>query len=71
MTPEAVAAAARTCFEMHRARTRYHPLDAALRAGPLDDAYAIQDALHQILAKAGRGQIAGWKIALTSRRCSR
>jgi len=52
---------------MHRTRTRYAPLDAALRAGPLEDAYRIQDALHGVLSKAGRGTIVGWKIALTSK----
>src|SRR3989442_12053026 len=40
------------------------PLDAALRSAPLDDAYRIQDALHRVMAAAGRGEIAGWKIAL-------
>src|SRR5207247_7149344 len=45
----------------------YHPLDAATRAAPLDDAYRIQDALHRLLAAAGRGEIVGWKIALTSK----
>jgi len=67
LTPEAVEAAARACFEMHARRERYRPLDAALRAAPLDDAYRIQDALHQVMAGAGRGAIAGWKIALTSK----
>ena len=67
MTPETIDATARTCFETHRTRTRYGPLDAAVRNGPLDDAYRIQDALHRIMAKAGRGDIAGWKIALTSK----
>jgi 2-keto-4-pentenoate hydratase len=67
MTPEAIAAVAHACWQMHRTRARYRPLDAALRAGPLDDAYAVQDALHRIMAAAGRGHIAGWKIALTSK----
>ena len=52
---------------MHRTRARYRPLDASLRSGPLDDAYRVQDALHGIMAKTGRGNIAGWKIALTSK----
>src|SRR3989442_9526991 len=52
---------------MHRTRARYRPLDATLRAAPLDDAYRIQDALHRIMTEAGRGEIAGWKIALTSK----
>jgi 2-keto-4-pentenoate hydratase len=64
---DAVEAAARASFEMHRTRTRYRPLEAALRAEPLEEAYRIQDALHGLLAGAGRGEIAGWKIALTSR----
>src|SRR6185295_16204508 len=67
LTPETIDATARTCFDTHRARTRYRPLDAAVRAAPLDDAYRIQDALHRLLADAGRGEIAGWKIALTSK----
>src|SRR3989442_15737957 len=67
LPPETIDAAARASFEMHRMRVRYGPLDATLRAAPLDDAYRIQDALHRIMAKAGRGEIAGWKIALTSR----
>src|SRR6267378_5937779 len=67
LTPDAIAAAARASFEMHRTRARYRPFDAALRAAPLDDAYRVQDALHRLLAEAGRGEIAGWKIALTSR----
>lgn len=67
LTPETIDATARACLEMHRARTRYRPLDAAVRAAPLDDAYRIQDALHGLLAAAGRGTIAGWKIALTSK----
>jgi 2-keto-4-pentenoate hydratase len=67
LTPEAIETAARTCLAMHETRERYHPLDATLRAAPLADAYRIQDALHGLLAKAGRGPLAGWKIALTSR----
>ena len=67
LTPQAIDAAAVASFEMHRTRTRYRPLDAEIRKAPLDDAYRIQDALHQLLAKAGRGDIAGYKIALTSK----
>jgi len=67
LTPEIIEAAARASFEMHRTRARYRPLDATLRAAPLDDAYRIQDALHRIMTEAGRGTIAGWKIALTSK----
>src|SRR5882724_8309711 len=67
LTPETIDATARAGFEMHATRARYRPLDAAIRAAPLDDAYRIQDALHRLLAGAGRGEIAGWKIALTSK----
>jgi 2-keto-4-pentenoate hydratase len=67
LRPEIIEAAARASFEMHRTRARYRPLDATLRAAPLDDAYRIQDALHRIMTEAGRGTIAGWKIALTSK----
>src|SRR5262252_2523162 len=67
LTSDAIAAAARTSLEMYRTRARYRPFDAALRAAPLEDAYRIQDALHRLMAEAGRGEIAGWKIALTSK----
>jgi 2-keto-4-pentenoate hydratase len=67
LTPETIDATARAAFNTYKTRTRYRPLDAALRAAPLADAYRIQDALHRVMAEAGRGEIAGWKIALTSR----
>jgi 2-keto-4-pentenoate hydratase len=67
LTPEQIDATARAAFDTYKTRTRYRPLDAALRAAPLDDAYRIQDALHRVMAEAGRGEIAGWKIALTSK----
>jgi 2-keto-4-pentenoate hydratase len=66
LSPETIEATARAALEMHRTRERYRPLDAAVRAAPLDDAYRIQDALHRLMTAAGRGEIAGWKIALTS-----
>src|SRR5215813_8479155 len=67
LTPETIDATARASFEMHRARARYRPLDASIRKAPLDDAYRIQDALHRLMIEAGRGEVAGWKIALTSK----
>src|SRR5262245_10489558 len=67
LTPETVDAAARAYLEARRTHTRYRPLDAALRAEPLEEAYRIQDAVHQQLAAAGAGAIAGWKIALTTK----
>jgi 2-keto-4-pentenoate hydratase len=67
LTPETIDAVARAAFRTYTTRTRYRPLDASLRASPLEDAYRIQDALHRVMAEAGRGEIAGWKIALTSK----
>src|SRR5438093_7229523 len=67
LTPETSAATARAVFHTYTTRARYGPLDAPLRAAPLEDAYRIQDALHQVMVEAGRGEIAGWKIALTSK----
>jgi 2-keto-4-pentenoate hydratase len=67
LTPATIDATARACLEMHRTRTRYRPLDAAVRSAPLEDAYRIQDAVHRLMTEAGRGEIAGWKIALTSK----
>jgi len=67
LTPETIGTTARAVFNTYTTRVRYRPLDAALRAAPLEDAYRIQDALHQVMAEAGRGEIAGWKIALTSK----
>ena len=67
LTPETIDATARAFLETHRSRTQYLPLDPAIRSAPLDDAYRIQDALHLLMADAGRGEIAGWKIALTSK----
>ncbi len=67
LTTDTIDAAARTSLDMHRTRTRYRPLDAAVRTAPLEDAYRIQDTLHRLMIAAGRGTIAGWKIALTSK----
>ena len=63
----AVLRVARQSLDVHRTRTRYAPLDATIRMGPLDDAYRIQDAMHGLMGAAGRGEIVGWKIALTSK----
>src|SRR5262249_44290947 len=71
LTTDTVEATARACLDIHRTRSRYQPLDAELRAAPLDDAYRIQDALHRLMAEAGRGEIGGWKIALTSKAMQR
>ena len=67
LTSETMDATARAYLEARRTRTQYRPLDAAIRSGTLDDAYRIQDALHRLMAREGLGEIAGWKIALTSK----
>jgi 2-keto-4-pentenoate hydratase len=67
LTPETIDATARAFLDVHRSRTRYRPLDPALRAAPLDEAYRIQDRLHRLMADTGWGEIVGWKIALTSK----
>ena len=67
LTPQAIDAAARVCLDMLRTRIRYHPLDASVRSAPLDDAYRVQNALHRLMTESGRGQIVGWKIAVTSK----
>jgi 2-keto-4-pentenoate hydratase len=67
LTAETIDGTARACLEMQRTRAPYRPLDAAVRAAPLEDAYRIQDALHRLMSEAGRGTIAGWKVALTSK----
>ena len=67
LTPETIDATARAFLDVHQSRTRYRPLDAAVRSAPLDEAYRIQDHLHRLMTDAGKGEIAGWKIALTSK----
>jgi 2-keto-4-pentenoate hydratase len=67
LTSETIDATARAYLETYRTRARYGPLDAALRAAPLEDAYRIQDTVHRLMTEAGRREIAGWKVALTSK----
>jgi 2-keto-4-pentenoate hydratase len=67
LTQETIDATARAYMETYRSRARYVPLATALRAGPLDDAYHIQDAVHRLMIEGGRGELAGWKIAITSK----
>lgn len=42
------------------------PLPADCRPETLEEAYQVQAALHEALAKAGRGRLAGYKIGCTS-----
>ena len=67
LATETIEATARAYLDARRARATYRPLDAVVRGAPLEEAYRIQDALHRLMAEAGWGEMAGWKIALTSK----
>ncbi len=58
---------ARTLLTEHKRKHAYHPLESPIRNASLEDAYRVQDAFHQSLIEDGRGPIAGYKIALTSK----
>ena len=57
--------AARFLHEAHRARRPYQPLPEEVAPRTIDEAYAMQEAFHQLLT-ADRGPISGYKIALTT-----
>jgi len=54
-------------FEAHRRRARFERLRGDLAPASLEEAYAVQDAVHRRFAAAGWGALGGHKIALTSR----
>ncbi|NQW08588.1 MAG: fumarylacetoacetate hydrolase family protein [Alphaproteobacteria bacterium] len=58
---------AATLAAQHAARARFEPLTGDLALGDLDQAYAAQKALIRRWETGGRGPLAGWKIALTSK----
>ncbi|MFO1351736.1 MAG: fumarylacetoacetate hydrolase family protein [Gammaproteobacteria bacterium] len=62
-----IATTARALLDEHQARHPYHPLADDLRAAPLEDAYAIQEAFQQLRMMESSGPIVGYKIALTSK----
>lgn len=60
-----IAASAATLFTAHQNKAKQQPL--GITAGvSIDDAYRIQDALVKRWLDAGRGDVVGYKIALTS-----
>ena len=65
--PDKVSAVARARFEEHVARLPYVSLAGALRPDTLEEAYAVQRSLLRMLEEDGRGPIAGYKIAITSK----
>jgi 2-keto-4-pentenoate hydratase len=64
---ETIRAAARQLMTARAARAPYQPLEVGRRGAPLEDAYRIQDALHELVTAEGGGALAGYKIALTSK----
>jgi 2-keto-4-pentenoate hydratase len=62
-----VARIARHIFDAHQERRRFARLRGALAPASLDEAYDVQDEVHRLFREAGWGELAGHKIALTSR----
>ncbi|MEX0923159.1 MAG: fumarylacetoacetate hydrolase family protein [Rhodovibrionaceae bacterium] len=58
---------ARMLLAEHHQRMPYHPLKGAERPSSLAEAYDVQEAFCRLLQKDGAGEIAGYKIALTSK----
>jgi 2-keto-4-pentenoate hydratase len=54
-------------FEAHRCKERFQRLRGELAPASLDEAYAVQDAVHRRFGAAGWGELGGHKIALTSK----
>jgi 2-keto-4-pentenoate hydratase len=62
-----VARIARHIFEGHQHRRRFQRLRGELGCASLDEAYDVQDEVHRLFREAGWGELAGHKIALTSK----
>ena len=60
-----IAQAAQFLLEEHRTRKPFGPIPAACAARTVDEAYAVQEAFHALMA-ATPGLVAGYKIALTT-----
>src|SRR5919202_79701 len=60
-----IAQAAQFLFEEHRTRKPFSPLPAPCAARTVDEAYAVQEAFHALMATS-HGPVAGYKIALTT-----
>jgi 2-keto-4-pentenoate hydratase len=63
--PGRIARAARYYYDIHRGKKALPPTPPEIGAASLDDAYDMQEAL-QALFVPERGEIAGYKIALTT-----
>jgi len=62
-----VARVARRLFVENRDRKPFQWLSGEDMPADLDEAYAIQSALHGLWSKEGVGALGGWKIAITSK----
>jgi 2-keto-4-pentenoate hydratase len=62
-----VARIARHIFEGHEGRRRFERLRGELAPVSLAEAYEVQDEVHRLFQGAGWGELAGHKIALTSK----
>jgi 2-keto-4-pentenoate hydratase len=58
---------ARHIFEGHERRRRFERLRGELAPTSMAEAYEVQDEVHRLFREAGWGELAGHKIALTSR----
>jgi 2-keto-4-pentenoate hydratase len=58
---------ARHIFEGHEQRRRFERLRGELAPASMDEAYEVQDEVHRLFREAGWGELAGHKIALTSK----
>ena len=58
---------AKYLHESHASKTRFQNLTGDLAPGSVTDAYKAQKALNRLWEQGGRGPVAGYKIALTSR----
>ncbi len=66
MSTQSVAAAAQRLADGRIARRAMQELPPDLRPVTVDDAYAVQDALHECLAARGAGAMAGHKVGCTT-----
>jgi 2-keto-4-pentenoate hydratase len=64
--PSGIARAARFFYDIHQGRKPLPPTPPEIRDAGIDEAYAIQEAL-QALFIPERGEIVGYKIAVTTR----
>lgn len=65
--PARVAKIAQHIFEGHERRRRFERLRRELAPASLAEAYEVQDEVHRLFREAGWGELAGHKIALTSK----